>query len=236
MFVGTPICKFERFVRVMDIAISRLHIRRNHRSTNTAPGILHALSDETSLIDACRRGHPGAWDALIQRYEKPLYKFAFALARNHDDASDIAGQVLVRLFENIHTFRNESNFTSWVFRIARNVYVDTCIRAPHRSHVSLDEGIEVEGNTLLHQVADDGPGPEQRFLDQEKRNLLNKAIRHLPSYQRRMVEMFHEEGRSYEEIARETGLSLGTVKSRLSRARHMLRERLAYFEDALMTA
>src|SRR5262249_886468 len=131
---------------------------------------------------------------------------------------------------------NESNFTSWVFRIARNVYVDTCIRAPHRSHVSLDEGLEVEGNTLIHQVADEGPGPEQRYIDQEKRKMLDKAIRHLPSYQRRMVVMFHEEGRSYEEIARETGLSLGTVKSRLSRARHMLRERLACFEDALVTA
>ena len=66
--------------------------------------------------------------------------------------------------------------------------------------------------------------------------MLDKAIRHLPQYQRRMMEMYHSEGRSYEEIARVTGLSLGTVKSRLSRARQMLRERLAFAEDTLVCA
>src|SRR5215470_6157563 len=104
----------------MDFAISvpgnSAHSRGSHAADSHNR---NSQVDESSLIDACRHGQASAWNALIQRYEKPLYKFAFALSRNHDDASDIAGQVLVRLYENINSFRNESNFTSWVFRIAR---------------------------------------------------------------------------------------------------------------------
>jgi RNA polymerase sigma-70 factor (ECF subfamily) len=195
-----------------------------------------AAADDSTLIDLCRQGDTAAWNALIQRYEKSVYRFAYTLCRNYDDAADIAGQVFLRLYENIRTFRNESNFTSWLFRIVRNVYVDTCVRAPHRNHLSLDEGLELDGDMLAHEVADLSPTPEQRYMESEKKQLLDRAIRHLPAYQRKMMEMYHAEGRSYEEIARETGLSLGTVKSRLSRARQMLRERLAFLEDALVSA
>ena len=195
-----------------------------------------SAADDGTLIDLCRQGDTRAWNALIQRYEKSVYRFAYTLCRNYDDAADIAGQVFLRLYENIRTFRNESNFTSWLFRIVRNVYVDTCVRAPHRNHLSLDEGIDLDGDILAHEVVDYSPSPEQRYMETEKKQLLDHAIRHLPAYQRKMMEMYHAEGRSYEEIARETGLSLGTVKSRLSRARHMLRERLSFMEDALVSA
>ena len=205
-----------------------------HRHDAVRP--LLSAADDRTLIDLCRQGDAAAWNALIQRYEKSVYRFAYTLCRNYDDAADIAGQVFLRLYENIRTFRNESNFTSWLFRIVRNVYVDTCVRAPHRNHLSLDEGLELDGDTLAHEVADFSPSPEQRYMEAEKKQVLNKAIRHLPAYQRKMMEMYHAEGRSYEEIARETGLSLGTVKSRLSRARQMLRERLAFMEDALVSA
>jgi RNA polymerase sigma-70 factor, ECF subfamily len=194
---------------------------------------LRANSDDWKLIQACKQGDRHAWNLLIQRYEKSVYKFAYTLARNYDDAADIAGQVFVRLYENIHTFRNDSHFTSWLFCIVRNVYVDTCIRAPHRSHLSLDDGMEIDGDRLVREIVDPSPSPEQRSIESEKQQVLQKAIRHLPGYQRRMMEMYHAEGRSYEEIARETGLSLGTVKSRLSRARQMLRERLASLQEVL---
>src|SRR5437899_1821670 len=79
-------------------------------------------TEDSKLIDLCRTGNHAAWELLIGKYEKPVYKFAYTLARNYDDAADIAAQVFVRLYENIHTFRNESSFTSWLFRIVRNVY------------------------------------------------------------------------------------------------------------------
>ncbi len=108
----------------------------------------------------------------------------------------------------------------------RNVYVDTCIRAPHRGHLSLDDGLQVNGDLLIREIADPAPSPEEISIENEQQEILQKAIRHLPQYQRKIMELYHAEGRSYEEIACMTGLSLGTVKSRLSRARQMLRERL----------
>lgn len=216
------------------VGFARTSVRPTSRPDAARPA--NRYPDDRALIDLCREGDSEAWNTLIQRYEKSVYRFAYTLCRNHDDAADIAGQVFLRLYENIRTFRNESNFTSWLFRIVRNVYVDTCVRAPHRNHLSLDEGLELDGDMLAHEVADHSPTPEQRYMEAEKKQFLDKAIRHLPAYQRKMMEMYHAEGRSYEEIARETGLSLGTVKSRLSRARQMLRERLAFMEDALVSA
>src|SRR5438876_9231875 len=131
----------------------------------------HAFADDRNLIDLCRAGDPDAWNTLIQRYEKSVYRFAYTLCRNYDDAADIAGNVFLRLYENIHTFRHESNFTSWLFRIVRNVYVDTCIRAPHRSHLSLDDGADRNGDFVPHEVADNSPSPEDRMIDTEKHTI-----------------------------------------------------------------
>lgn len=206
-------------------------------STKPAPpralGPSRNQSNDWDLIQRCKQGDQDAWNSLIAHHEKSVYKFAYSLSRNYDDAADIAGQVFVRLYENIHTFRNESHFTSWLFCIVRNVYVDTCIRAPHRSHLSLDDGMEFEGERLVREIVDPSPSPEECSIETERQELLSNAISHLPEYQRRMMVMYHGENRSYEEIATVTGLSLGTVKSRLSRARHMLRERLAGMQDVL---
>src|SRR5262249_19320535 len=145
-FVSAPeTSRLRKARQAMDFQFTSSSFTRRHSQESHGDLRDYAVTpDERSLIDSCRRGNALAWNELVARYEKPVYKFAYALSRNHDDASDIAGQVLVRLYENIHSFRNESNFASWVFRIARNVYVDTCIRAPHRGHVSLDDGIDLD--------------------------------------------------------------------------------------------
>jgi len=217
-------------------APTRTRLRNASRERGTDASYAPASAEDWSLIQSCKQGSREAWCALIRRHEKSIYKFAYTLSRNYDDAGDIAGQVFMRLYENIHTFRNDSNFTSWLFCIVRNVYIDTCVRAPHRTHLSLDDGLEIDGDRLIREIVDPSPTPEERAIKNEKQRVLQKAIHHLPQYQRLMMEMYHVEGRSYEEIARRTGLSLGTVKSRLSRAREMLRERLACLEDELIAA
>jgi RNA polymerase sigma-70 factor (ECF subfamily) len=205
-------------------------------STARPPRAKPTPAGDWEIIQRCKEGDAQAWDTLIAQYEKSVYKFAYSLSRNYDDAADIAGQVFVRLYENIKSFRNDSHFTSWLFCIVRNVYVDTCIRAPHRNHLSLDDGMEFEGERLFREIVDPSPTPEESSIDQERRALLSTAIQHLPEYQRRIMVMYHSENRSYEEIAQVTGLSLGTVKSRLSRARSMLRTRLESYQDVLVAA
>lgn len=192
---------------------------------------------EIVLLDRCKAGDAAAWDALIRRSEKSVYKFAYSLCRNHEEAGDIAGQVYLRLYQNLHTFRNEASFTSWLFRIVRNTYLDLCVRPAHRSHLSLDSSPANDGELWAgRDIMDPAPSPETVCMERETAQLLAKAIHHLPAYQRQVLRLYHTEGKSYEEIAEATGLSIGTVKSRLNRARTMLRERLAPYQDTFMAA
>lgn len=197
-----------------------------------------STTSETMLLDRCKAGDSSAWDTLIRRYEKSVYKFAYSLCRNHEEAGDIAGQVFLRLYQNLHTFRNEASFTSWLFRIVRNTYLDLCVRPAHRNHLSLDASPTGDTNepSAGRDIMDMSPSPESVCLENETAQMLAKAIHHLPAYQRQVLRMYHSEGKSYEEIAEATGLSIGTVKSRLNRARTMLRERLAPLQDTLTIA
>jgi RNA polymerase sigma-70 factor (ECF subfamily) len=189
------------------------------------------------MIERCKVGIASAWDTLVRRYEKPIYKFAYSLCRNHEDAEDITGQVFLRLYQHLHTFRNEASFTSWLFRIVRNTYLDLCVRPAHRGHLSLDAGPANDNEPSAgRDIMDPAPSPESVCLEQETAQMLAKAIHHLPAYQRQVLRMYHSEGKSYEEIAEATGHSIGTVKSRLNRARTMLRERLSPFEETVMIA
>jgi RNA polymerase sigma-70 factor (ECF subfamily) len=192
---------------------------------------------ERDLIERCKAGDSAAWNALIKQYEPSVFKFAYSLSHSHDDADDITGHVFVRLYNNINTFRYESGFKSWLFRIVRNTHIDMCIRAAHRKNVSLDTTPGSDGELgCPRDIIDPQDGPEKTCLDKETASLLNRAIRHLPAYQREIVRMFHIEGKSYGAIASTAGLSIGTVKSRLNRARTNLRERLDPMRETLMEA
>jgi RNA polymerase sigma-70 factor (ECF subfamily) len=206
---------------------------RNHGvSASTVDNI-----SEIVLLDRCKAGDTAAWDTLIRRYEKSVYKFAYSLCRNHEEAGDIAGQVFLRLYQNLHTFRNEASFTSWLFRIVRNTYLDLCVRPAHRGHLSLDAGPNNDNEPSTgRDIMDPSPSPEAVCMEHETAQLLAKAIHHLPAYQRQVLRMYHTEGKSYEEIAAATGLSIGTVKSRLNRARNMLRERLSPYQETFIAA
>lgn len=213
---------------------------RTENTVHTNPYIssqsVPAIS-EVVLLERCKEGDANAWDTLIRKYEKSVYKFAYSLCRNHEEAGDIAGQVFLRLYQNLHTFRNEASFTSWLFRIVRNTYLDICVRPAHRGHLSLDASPTNENEpTASRDIMDPSPSPEAICMEHEVSQLLAKAIMHLPAYQRQVLRMYHTEGKSYEEIAEATGLSIGTVKSRLNRARNMLRERLAPYQETLMVA
>lgn len=194
-------------------------------------------SAESALLERCKTGESDAWDLLIKRYERSVYKFAYSLCRNHEEAGDIAGQVFLRLYQNLHTFRNEASFTSWLFRIVRNTYLDLCVRPAHRGHLSLDAGPANDGEPgAARDIMDPAPSPESVCMAHETAKMLAKAVHHLPAYQRQVLRMYHSEGRSYEEIAETTGLSIGTVKSRLNRARNMLRERLMPYQETILAA
>jgi len=184
------------------------------------------LPDEKALIERCKRGDCAAFDLLVRQYEKRVYNFAYRLAGKQSDAEDVAQEAFIRVFNSIGTFRGEANFSTWLFKIVTNVYLDERKRAKAHMTVPLDDYIELEEDTVTRQIEDTGPTPDLIAQEHERDEILQKAIQTLPEYQRVMVVLYHFHGKSYEEIAEVMNLPIGTVKSRLNRARLALKEKL----------
>ena len=185
-----------------------------------------ASVQEKLLIARCKQGDKDAFDSLIRSYERKVYNYAFRLCGNYDLANDVASEAFIRVYNSLGSFRGDSSFITWLFRITTNVYLDEKKRQRSRPQESLDEMLELDESTVVRQIEDPSPGPQARAEGHERTALLQKAISSLPDYQRMMIVLYHTEGRSYEEIAVTLDLPIGTVKSRLNRARLSLREQL----------
>jgi RNA polymerase sigma-70 factor (ECF subfamily) len=182
---------------------------------------------ERALIRRCQESEPGAFNELVQKYERVVYNFAYRLAGNYDDANDVAQEAFVRAYTAMTTFRSDAAFSTWLFRITTNVYLDARKRAKSRPSLSLDEFIEFEESRAERQVEDTGPNPNEILEAKERSEILERAIQTLPDYQRVMVVLYHVHQKSYEEIAQVMEMPIGTVKSRLNRARLALKEILS---------
>lgn len=196
---------------------------------------LEDLPDD-KLIEKCRVGDSDAFDVLIRRYERSIYHLAYRLAGNYDDAHDIAAETFLRIYRSIHMFHCAITLPAWINRIVVNVFYDTRRHAHRHPAVSLEALVEKTGDAMLAPVEDTHKAsPESVAEDNERKSILENAIAALPDYQRTMVTLFHNEGRTYEEIADIMRIPVGTVKSRLNRARLALREMLAPQASALMS-
>ena len=182
--------------------------------------------EERLIIDKCRAGDRNAFDVLIRGYEKRVYNLAYRLSGNYDEANDISIDAFIRVFQAIKLFRGDANFSTWLFRIVTNVYLDRRKRMKNKQHLSLEEYIELEENSVARQIEDPSPTPGAMAENNERSAILQQAIASLPDYQRVMIIQYHNLGLSYEEIAGGLKLPIGTVKSRLNRARLLLREKL----------
>ncbi len=181
---------------------------------------------ERNLIEKCKQGDRKAFDTLIRNYEKRVYNLAYRLSGHYDEANDISVDAFIRVFQALRLFRGDANFSTWLFRIVTNVYLDRRKRTRNKQHLSLEEYIELEENSVARQVEDPAPTPDMRAEASERKDLMQQAINNLPDYQRAMIVLYHTEGLSYDEIAEVMALPIGTVKSRLNRARLTLREKL----------
>lgn len=182
--------------------------------------------DDQGLIARCQAGSREAFDELISRYQRRVYTFAFRLAGNADDAADIAADTFVRVYSAIGSFRGDSSFVTWLFRVVTNIYLDHRKRRRSKPTVSLDEVVALEESSVQRQVEDDGPTPHEIAEANERTEALQAAIMSLPEFQRIMIVMYHVDGMAYEDIAETLHLPIGTVKSRLNRARLALRKKL----------
>jgi RNA polymerase sigma-70 factor (ECF subfamily) len=184
-------------------------------------------SVERKIIERCQNGDLDAFNQLVHKYERPLFNFSRRLTGNDEDASDIAQEAFVRAYSAIRSFRGEASFTTWLFKITTNIYLDNRKRRNAHPTQSLDEAVEVLEGALDRQIAGNSPDPIDIVERNERTETIYKAIMSLPEYQRVLVILYHQQAQSYEEIAEIMKLPLGTVKSRLNRARFSLKEKLS---------
>ena len=184
-------------------------------------------AEERALIERCKRGDIGAFNDLVRKYEKQVYNFAYRLTGNYDDANDVAQDAFLRVFNAIGTFRGDSSFSTWLFRITTNVFLDERKKAKAHPQTSLDEYLELGESSVARQIEDPAPTPEAVLEESERALILSKAVGDLPEYQRAMVTLYHTQQKSYEEIAEIMDLPIGTVMSRLARAKVYLRTKLS---------
>ena len=190
-------------------------------------------SDEGALIRRARDGDSAAMNDLVEGHYKQAYNLAYHLSGNYDEASDIAQEAFIRVFHSLTHFRGDANFSTWLYRIVTNVFLDERKKQKVRSHSSLEEYLELEDNTVTRQIEDPSPGPEQLVEQGERNSVVGEAVRSLPEIQRAMIAMYHFQSLSYEEIAEILNLPIGTVKSRLNRARLALKNKLEPVRELL---
>ncbi|HET6381999.1 MAG TPA: sigma-70 family RNA polymerase sigma factor [Armatimonadota bacterium] len=189
--------------------------------------------DETDLIRRCQAGDREAFDRLVERYQVRIYNYAFSLSRNRDDAQDVAQEAFVRAWVSLRSFRGDASFSTWLTRITRNLFLDIQKKRKHDPRLSLDELMEASDNSPVREAADESAGPEEIALTRERQDVVRKAVSELAKEHREIITLYDMQDFSYEEITVILKLPMGTVKSRLNRARRALREKLEPVRELL---
>jgi len=189
------------------------------------------ISDELKLVRAAKAGDVGAYEQLVHRYDRNVFRIAQHITQNREDAEDVVQDAFLKAYENLKNFQEQSKFYTWLVRIAVNEALMRLRRRRPERMVSLDEEVKTEEDSMPREVADWSPNPEQLYNQAELRDILSKTIQGLPSSFRTVFVLRDVEGLSTEETAEALDLSIPAVKSRLLRARLQLRERLnKYFK------
>lgn len=179
--------------------------------------------DESVLITRAAGGDRTAFQTLVERHRPMVYRVAYQFAGNHHDADDIAQDVFIKVYQSLGRFRQDAQFTSWLYRIAMNACIDHRRRqSAHHANREMDDP-----DYALDTTPADAPDPEGQAAGAELGVALQQAIDTLPPRQRLVFVMRHYEGLKLHEIASALGLQDGTVKRQLHSAVHRLRKVLA---------
>ncbi len=187
------------------------------------------VSQELALVQAAKAGEISAFEELVKRYDRNVFRIAQHITQNREDAEDVVQDAFLKAYENLDQFQGQSKFYTWLVRIAVNEALMKLRRRRPERTVSLDQEVVTEEDSIPREVADWSPNPEQLYTQSELRDILAKTIQGLPASFRTVFVLRDVEGLSTEETAEALDLSIPAVKSRLLRARLQLRERLNRF-------
>jgi RNA polymerase sigma-70 factor (ECF subfamily) len=183
---------------------------------DVAGGARAALrEDDRQAVAACQQGEREAFDRLVERYQRDVYRLCYRYVNNHQDANDMAQDVFLKAYRAIGRFRGDSSFSTWLYRIA----VNTCLNFRAARRIPQDE--------LSDQIADGGASAAERLHDAERSARVRHAVARLPEKQRATLILKIYQDLTHEEVAGILGSTVGTVKANLFHALANLKKLLA---------
>jgi RNA polymerase sigma-70 factor (ECF subfamily) len=185
--------------------------------------------DDTILVEQCRDGDSAAMERLILKYQNRIYNVILKMCVNPDDAAELTQETFVKVIQSIDRFEGRSSFYTWAFRIAVNLTLNYCQRNTRIAVQSLDAEEcrnPAEARQVLKEFLSDETSPDPAAVAQNKElcEIAMQSLMKLDEAQRAVIVLRDIEGMNYAQIAKVLGIELGTVRSRLSRARTRLRE------------
>lgn len=179
--------------------------------------------EDFKLIDRAVEGQDQhAFAELMKRYKKPVYHMILKMVRNVDDAEDLTIEAFAKAFKNLHKFKKDFTFSTWLFRIATNNTIDF-IRKKRLDTMSLNTSFKDDnGDAVTIDVQDRNLNPQEEAIKAQKIELVQMFVTKLPAKYQRLVRLRYFDELSYDEIAKELEAPLGTVKAQLHRARELM--------------
>lgn len=177
--------------------------------------------EESRIVQKVLKGDVNAFEKLVLEYEKSVYNIALRMTGNSEDASDMTQEAFIKAYNSLQSFRGDSKFSVWLYRIATNVCLDFLRSRSRKPTVSLSVE-DNEGEEVQLDVADESQSPEILLDRQMTRESVRRGLETLTPEYRQILLLREIQGLSYDEISQALGLEVGTVKSRIFRARKKL--------------
>jgi RNA polymerase sigma-70 factor (ECF subfamily) len=217
--------------------------RRDSRSgedgaltSSAASRLVYARASDEQLIVAAKSSDDRAFEELSRRYVPLIRKMASRIVRNREDAEDIVQDSLLKAYNCLPKFKESCAFSSWITKIAINTSLMLLRKRKSRPEVSFDQPFETSDGAMLRDFAHYSPNSERTYARQQAIDVLSRAVDRLPSAYRSIVDLFHIQEKSVRETANSLGITVASAKSRLFRARRLLRTRLASQQISIFDA
>ena len=182
--------------------------------------------NESALVSEAKAGNYAAFEELVNRYEKKIFRLGLNITGSPEDAEEVLQETFLKAFEHLANFREDSRFYTWIVRIAVNEGLMKLRKRRSDKSVPMEDSVDEEGSVMPREFADWRPSPEEQLAQSELADILNHAARSLPPTFRTVFFLRDVEGLSTQETADLLNLTVSAVKARLFRARLQLRDEL----------
>jgi RNA polymerase sigma-70 factor (ECF subfamily) len=186
---------------------------------------LESRTEDSAIIADALAGDDRAYQKLMNKYHDAIFNFIYRMVRDREQVEDLTQEAFIKAFSSLKTFNEEFAFSTWLYKIATNNSIDY-IRKKRLQMFSIDKPIESKDSDFTFELPDDSYEPDREMISDQRAAMLHKAIEVLPEKYRTVIRLRHVEEKSYEEIARQLRLPIGTVKAHIFRARELLYKQL----------